>query len=258
MYLLLILIMTLNSQIQGSTIEEGIALYEKRGEVRDELIPDATNINNAISIFESLLNTKDDKLAAIYLVKSYYYLGGYVSIDTSDKITFFDTVLTMAKQYIQKYPDSHEFIYWYLTSFANWSEEVGIRSVVRAGGGEQFRQKAVDLIVMNHEYENGGGYFLLGGLYHRAPYIPVISTWPDNKKSIMYFEKSLKTGRALPVQKLYLAKALIDEELYEDAKEVLISLVNMQPDQKNIIEDMTHIEEGNYLLDEVNEILEAN
>ena len=46
MHLLLILIMSLNSQIQGSTIEEGIALYEKRGEVRDELIPDATNINN--------------------------------------------------------------------------------------------------------------------------------------------------------------------------------------------------------------------
>ena len=29
MHLLLILIMSLNSQIQGSTIEEGIALYEK-------------------------------------------------------------------------------------------------------------------------------------------------------------------------------------------------------------------------------------
>ena len=30
MHLLLILIMSLNSQIQGSTIEEGIALYEKK------------------------------------------------------------------------------------------------------------------------------------------------------------------------------------------------------------------------------------
>ena len=61
----------------------------------------------------------------------------------------------------------------------------------------------------------------------------------------MYFENHLKThGKPLPVQKLYLAKALIDEELYKDAKEVLISLVNMEPDQNNIIEDMTHIEEG--------------
>ena len=52
------------------SIQDGIDFYNKRGEDNVYLVPSPENINKAISIFESLLNSKDDEAAGIYLIKS--------------------------------------------------------------------------------------------------------------------------------------------------------------------------------------------
>ena len=74
---------------------------------------------------------------------------------------------------------------------------------------------------MDSDYENGGGYFLLGAVYFTAPYIPLIISWPDDNKAAKYFEKAVETGRSTPLQMLYLAKALIKIDEVDKAKNVL-------------------------------------
>jgi len=131
---------------------------------------------------------------------------------------------------------------------SNWAKTVGLRSITKMGGGDEFRDKAVDVIILDSEYENGGGYFLLGAVYFTAPYIPLISTWPDNTKAIKYFKKAVKTGAATPLQQIYLAKALLKEDLIDEAKEILINISGLTPSRVNFIEDATYIEEAKTLL----------
>ena len=228
--------------------QDGIDFYNKRGDDNAYLVPNSDNINKAISIFESHLNSKNDKLAGIYLIKSYYYMAQYVSQEKNDKIFYFDLAMTKAKEYIYKYPESVDMLYWYLASMSNWAKTVGLRSITKMGGGDEFRDKAVDVIILDPEYENGGGYFLLGAVYFTAPYIPLISTWPDNTKAVKYFRKAVETGSATPLQQIYLAKALIKEKLIDEARLVLKDISKLTPNEDNFIEDATYIEEANMLL----------
>ena len=50
------------------TMQNGIDFYNKRGDDNAYLVPSSDNINKAISIFESKLNSENDKLAGIYLI----------------------------------------------------------------------------------------------------------------------------------------------------------------------------------------------
>ena len=232
----------------NQSIQDGIDFYNKRGEDNVYLVPNPENIGKSISIFESLLNTKDDEEAGIYLIKAYYYMAQYVSQEKNEKVFYFDLAMTKAKEYIYKYPESVEPLYWYLASMSNWAKTVGLRAITKMGGGDEFRDKAVDVIVLDSSYENGGGYFLLGAVYFTAPYIPLISTWPDNTKAIKYFKKAVETGLATPLQQVYLAKALIKENLIDEARKVLKNISKMNPNPDNFIEDSTYIDEAKMLL----------
>ena len=248
---ILFFIMTTTLFAEASIIDNGINYYNQRSNKQVNLIADKGNISKAISIFETQLNTKNDKKAAIYLIKSYYFMGQYVSLNDDDKIFYFDLAMTLCKQYMYKYPESVEILYWYLATMSNWAKTVGVMAITKMGGGEEFREKAVDVIMLDPEYENGGGFFLLGAVYHTAPYIPLISSWPDNKKSIKYFQKAVNTGIATPLQQLYLAKALIEEQDIEQAKNILIKINNMIPNPDNLIEDLTYIEQSKILLNKI-------
>ena len=175
-------------------------------------------------------------------------MAQYVSKEYDDKVLYFELAMTKSREYINKYPNNVEFVYWHLANMSNWAKTVGLRSVTKMGAGEEFREKAVDIIVMDPEYEDGGGFFLLGAVYFTAPYIPIISTWPSNSKAIKYFKKAVNTGLATPLQQIYLAKALIKEDLINEAKEVLQSLSQYDPNPKNMIEDLSYITESRSLL----------
>ena len=230
------------------TFEDGIEFYNNRGDDHVLLVPSKNNISKAISIFESKLNSAEDKEAGIYLIKSYYYMAQYVSQEKKDKTFYFNLAMTTAKQYIAKYPNSADMLYWYLASMSNWAKTVGLRAITKNGGGNEFREKAVDVIVLDPQYEDGGGYFLLGAVYFTAPYIPLINTWPNNKKAIKYFKKAVETGKATPLQQIYLAKALIKEGFNEEAKKILVKTSNLIADPNNFIEDSIYIEEAKNLL----------
>ena len=137
-----------------------------------------------------------------------------------------------------------ELLYWNLATISNWAKLIGVRKLSKLGAADNYREKAIDIIVMDSDYENGGGYFLLGAVYFTAPYIPLIISWPDDNKAAKYFEKAVETGRSTPLQMLYLAKALIKIDEVDKAKNVLEKIVNIAPDESNYIEDSNYIHQA--------------
>jgi len=106
------------------------------------------------------------------------------------------------------------------------------------------------IISIDPEYENGGGYFMLGAVHFKSPYIPFLLSWPDNDDAIKYLTKALNIGEATPNQKVYLAQAMYKDGQKSRAIDMLKEVANMQPSAEEIVRDWEQIELAEQLLSE--------
>ena len=230
-------------------LEKGIALYDQRleGSVKSSARPEP--ITNAISHFQyALKNTETDTDAALYLLKSYYFRGKYVHKDKEKQKLDFSKGKELGEKYIKKYPDSAPFQFWYLVNLGSWSEVYGIITAAREGVADLMKEHSEIIISLDPEYENGGGYFMLGAVHFKSPYIPFFLSWPDNNKAITYLTKALTIGDAVPNQKVYLAQALYKDGQKNRAIDMLKEVANMQPLKEEIVRDWEQIELAKQLL----------
>ena len=222
---------------QGS-LEKGIDFYNKRQEGSIKSVAINISINKAISSFQNALNNPNMEMdAALYLMKSYYFRGKYVYKDTDKKKEDFKKGKKLGEKYIDQYPDSVPLKFWYLVNLGSWSEAYGVISAAREGVADIMKKYSEKIISLDPEYENGGGYFLLGVVHYKSPYIPFILSWPDNDKAITYLSKSISIGEAIPSQKVYLAQALHKDGRRTEAVKLLKEVANMSPSKNDAVRD---------------------
>ncbi len=232
-------------------LEKGIALYNQRleGSVKSSARPEP--ITNAISHFQyALKNAATETDAALYLLKSYYFRGKYVHKDKEKQKFDFSKGKALGEKYIKKYPDSAPFQFWYLVNLGSWSEVYGIITAAREGVADLMKKHSKIIISLDPEYENGGGYFMLGAVHFKSPYIPFFLSWPDNNDAIKYLTKALNIGEAIPNQKVYLAQALYKDGQKKRAIEILKDVASMTPSTSEIVRDWEQIELAEQLLSE--------
>ena len=232
-------------------LEKGITLYNQRleGSVKSSAKPEP--ITNAISHFQyALKNSATETDAELYLLKSYYFRGKYVHKNKEKQKADFSEGKNLGERYIKKYPDSAPFRYWYLVNLGSWSEVYGIITAARKGVADLMREHSEIIISLDPEYENGGGYFMLGAVHFKSPYIPFFLSWPDNSDAIKYLTKALNIGEATPNQKVYLAQALYKDGQKNRAIDMLKEVANMQPSEKGTVKDWEQIELAEQLLSE--------
>jgi len=232
-------------------LEKGITYYNQRleGSVKSSAKPEP--ITNAINNFRyALKNAATETDAALYLLKSYYFRGKYVHKDKEKQKLDFSKGKELGEKYIKKYPNSAPFQFWYLVNLGSWSEVYGIITAAREGVAELMKEHSEIIISLDPEYENGGGYFMLGAVHFKSPYIPFLLSWPDNDDAIKYLTKALNIGEATPNQKVYLAQAMYKDGQKSRAIDMLKEVANMQPSAEEIVRDWEQIELAEQLLSE--------
>ena len=232
-------------------LEKGITYYNQRleGSVKSSAKPEP--ITNAINNFQyALKNAATETDAALYLLKSYYFRGKYVHKDKEKQKFDFSKGKELGEKYVKNYPDSAPFQFWYLVNLGSWSEVYGIITAAREGVAEIMKEHSEKIISLDPEYENGGGYFMLGAVHFKSPYIPFLLSWPDNDDAIKYLTKALNIGEATPNQKVYLAQAMYKDGQKSRAIDMLKEVANMQPSEEEIVRDWEQIELAEQLLSE--------
>ena len=226
----------------------GIKLYENR---HDDLINNSkSKINEAILFFSKKIHESEyEKEAALYLLKSYYFKGEFIIQDNEQKKQVFNKGKNLGEKYIEKFSKSVEFKYWYLVNLGSWAKAHGILTAAYEGVADIMKIQSKKIININPEYQDGGGYFMLGAVHHKSPNIPFFLSWPSNQKAIKYLELALETGDQRLNQKVYLAQALIKDDQINKAKEILFEVLNTQPDSLNFTEDLYEIHKANNLLE---------
>ena len=244
-----IIIIILSVSFSQSNLGMGKLFYDNREQGRIELVASIKSIDEAIRIFEKEVKEfPKSKEAVEYLLKSYYYRAEYATTNVEEKKSFFDKGKALGLGYINKYPESIEFRYWYLANLGGWAKVYGILTAAREGVADQMKIHAEKIIEMDSNYKNGGGYYLLGAVHYKSPYIPFLLSWPDNDDAIKFLTLAVETGNAELTQLNYLAQALHKDGQVDKAKVLLNRVINAEPNFENLIEDLNYIQEAKELL----------
>ena len=251
-FLLIVFCLSMMIASAKADINEGVEYYQKRQEGSKGRLASVENINKAIEEFSSvLLSPEFEKDAALYLLKSYYYKAEFAIQNTKDKKKIFNQGKALGEKYIGKYPDSPEFRYWYLVNLGSWAQVYGILTAAREGVSDLMKTHSEKIIELDPEYQNGGGYFMLGAVHFKSPYIPFLLSWPDNDDAIKYLQLSVDTGNAEMNQKNFLAQALSKDGRDKKARSLLEEVLNTEPRTTTLVEDLDDIEEARQLLEDL-------
>ena len=106
------------------------------------------------------------------------------------------------------------------------------------------------IIDLDPNYSNGGGYFMLGAVHFKSPYIPFILSWPSNDEALNFLTKAHETGKATPTQTVYLARSFYKDKQKEKAIQLLTVLISQPLSDDEPVEDFEkHHEAKGYLAD---------
>ena len=231
-----------------SDLSKGITAYERRhdGCIEDRAQPEP--ISEAIRYFKMALgNPETENEAALYLLKSYYFKAKFSESDKKIKKELLKNGKALGQEFLDQFPDSVEYRYWYLVNLGSWAEVYGIIAAAMEGVADQMRSHSEKIIEIDPDYENGAGYFMLGAVHYKSPYIPFLLSWPNNAAAIKWLEMSYNTGEAKLAQGVYLSQALYKAGRYDEAIKLLDNIVEVSPSEDDYASDWEWIKKARVL-----------
>ncbi len=247
----ILLVVLTGAGFSQSALELGESAFKNRaiGSVEDKAAP--SPIENAIShLEEAIKNPKVEKEAALALMKCVYFHGKFIGENEKAQKKSFQKGKDLGEKYIAEYPNSAPFRYWYLVNLGSWSEVYGILTAAKEGVADLMKDHSEKIIALDPQYEDGGGYFMLGAVHYKSPYIPFLLSWPDNDDAIIWLEKAVETGAATPNQKVYLGQAYYKGKKVDSAISILEEVATMAPSNNRPVEDWEQIKKAKNLLKE--------
>ena len=247
---LLLLIGQLFSQ---SNLEKANSAYASRasGSIKNEA--DESQIKSAIKFYLAAIENENSIEASIGILKSYYYYGKYALDDNDKKKKIFNNAVSLGKKFIIDYPESPGIRYWYLVNLGSWAEEYGVIAAARSGFADTMKVHSEKIIKLDNKYNDGGGYFMLGVVHLRAPYVPFFLSWPDKDKAEKFLKSASITGEYTLPQKFNYAKALYKNNKTKEALDLLKDIIKSTPSGENRVESWNQIIEAEKYIQYINE-----
>ena len=231
---------------EGS-FEKGVVFYDARSEGAVGYNVKPLPIENAIKQFKKA-STDFELDAGVYLMRSYYFKGKFIAKTDEEKKKVFSKGKKLGERLVDLYPNSAAARYWFLVNLGSWAEVYGTMAAAKEGVAGLMRNHAKKIIEIDPNYSNGGGYFMLGAVHFKSPYIPFILSWPSNDLAIKNLKKAYSIGDSTPSQIVYLAQALFKDGQKDKAKSQLRELLKKPLSRKEKVEDFDQHEIAKRLL----------
>ncbi len=236
-----------------TNLEKANSAYASRasGSIKNEA--NESQIKTAIKFYLAAIENENKIEASIGILKSYYYYGKYVLDDNDEKKTIFNNAVELGKNFITDYPESAGIRYWYLVNLGSWAEEYGVIAAARSGFADTMKVHSEKIIKLDNQYNDGGGYFMLGVVHLRAPYIPFFLSWPDKVKAEKLLKSASITGKYTLPQKFNYAKALYKNNKTKEALDLLKNIIKSTPSGENRVESWDQIIEAEKFIQNIKE-----
>lgn len=234
-------------------LSEGKKLYEIRAEGAVGLMAKAETINKAIASLEKVYASgyKEDE-TALYLIRCYNYKGRFACASSSAKKSTFEKGKNLGEKLINKYPNSAPLLFEYICVLGLWANEVGALKAGWDGVIGKMRTSTQHLIELDPNYSGCAGERILGYMYIKAPYIPLVLTWPDNQTGLEHLEHVAKCSPNEFGTLYYYAEALYKNDYKDKAKAYMNIILTMTPRKELFLEDLQFKKDAEKILLEWN------
>lgn len=260
-------------------LKEGDRHWDLRAEGAQDSHAASKEIDEAIANYRRALVLDPDSLSIRWrLMRAMYFKGKFGTNDNERKKTIFDDGKAIGEEAIRLIrneaslrtgksmdkagpvdlgrvigdsPDVAATFLWLSANWGEWTLASGKLQAVRQGVATKIRDLALAVSQMDPTYAEGGGYRVLGRLYHQVPYIPFITSWASTKEAVGFLRRAYEIGPQNSYNRLYLAEALWDlgGESRKEARMVAEALIWDAPRPAFLIEDRWAMEQAQMLIE---------
>jgi len=250
-----------------ASLEEGDRHWILRAEGSQGSHADPREIDQSIGSYREALSADANALSVRWrLMRALFFKGEYTTDDTELKKKIFNEGRVLGEETLQvirreagsrtgrdmgdasavemapffkESPDVVGCFFWASASWGKWALAYGKFQAVRQGAAGKIRDLATAVTLMNDQYGEGGGYRVLGRLYHQTPYVPFITGWASTRDAVGYLRRAYAIGPLNSVNRLYLAEALwdLDRDTRNEAISLAEGLAQDTPRPEYLVED---------------------
>jgi tetratricopeptide (TPR) repeat protein len=230
-------------------LKMGIRYFEERYTCSPDYHSNPKNIDLSIECLErALKDSKTREQAGEHLLWAYFYKAMFICENKSCKKFFLAKGKSLGDRLSSEFSDNINIKYGFSVNTGRWSEVHGVFASAWDGVASKIKQAVESAMMIDPDYGDGLGYRLLGILYFKAPYIPVILPWADKTKAI---EKVKFAATKWPES---IGNQLTLGELYywggdmKRSRDIFSKMQNMTPRPKHLTLDQYEIDKAaNYI-----------
>ncbi len=255
------------SQSSNPLVTEGDRMYLRRQEGRVGAVASAGPINQSIALYDKATSAPDLVDARWKLARALYFKGAYTGLDADSRKAVFQKARRVSEEAIgilnrsleqkgikgildlgpealagklQDRSDSAPTYFWAAVSWGQWALSMGKVEAAKTGAADRIRDYALTVIGIDPQFEEGGGYRVLGRLNDEAPWIPFITGWVSREEAIKALRLAMQVDGRSFLNRHFLAEALYRGDDQEKAEAIRLeeSVAAESPSPLHLVEDL--------------------
>ena len=214
--------------------------YQRRAEGSIGIYAQSKPINNAIAFYEEACKTNLNESNSVALLKCYYFKGSFVKSTLGERKIIFNAGINLGEKMVSKYPNSVPIKFWLGAHWGKWAINFGPIQAAYKGAADKILRCAKDVVRLDSNYNDAGGFNMLRLLHLYAPYVPFVLTWPSSDFAFLNLSKAVSVAPTIG-NNYCLAQAYIKSGQIQKAKDLLRKVLITKPRIDRIIEDRNGI-----------------
>ncbi len=246
---------------------EGDQWYSKRQEGRNGSLASTGPIAQAIASYDQASQAPDQVEARWKLVRALYFKGVYTGMDEDGRKAIFQKARRVSEEgigilgksleqrgirgildfgpqllagHLKDRSDAAPTYFWAAVAWGQWAIASGKIEAAKTGAAEKIRDYSLTVIGIDDDFEEGGGYRILGRLNDQAPWIPFITGWVSEAEAVKDLRLAMQKSSRNFVNRHFLAEALHRGSAKEQAEAVALEegLVSDTPSPQHLVEEL--------------------
>ena len=236
-----------------------------RDEARVKARASARRISEAISGYERAAEAPGEVEARWKLARALFFKAKFTGLDRDRQLALYDKARKVGDEglailrrraagqalsadappsklaaALSRERDAAPAYFWTAVAWGQWALLAGKLPAARTGAAMRVRDDATTVIALDPDFEDGGGYRILGRLHHKAPRIPYLTGWVSRSEAVRYLRLAVGTAPRNFVNRHFLAEALAGGSAAEKVEAVQIErdLVSDAPSPGHLVEDL--------------------
>lgn len=255
------------SMSSNPLVTEADRMYLRRQEGRIGDLASAGPINQAIALYDKAAQAPDLVDARWKLARALYFKGAYTGLDADSRKAVFQKARRISEDAIgilgrsleqkgikgfldlgpealagklQDRSDAAPTYFWAAVSWGEWALSMGKLEAAKTGAADKVRDYALTVIGIDPQFEEGGGYRVLGRLNDEAPWIPFITGWVSRDEAIRALRLAVGVNSRNFLNRHFLAEALYRGGEAEKAEAIKLeeSILADAPSPLHLVEDL--------------------